>query len=112
MKPRRIDQPECGHWMLRLVKNGPLVPAAIMRVHTTRHPETDEPMERSPFLAAFIAGRPAAIDDVWLYRGQPITEAEYRFRVADLEWAVEHAPHEPIANPRRPVDLATMAPPF
>lgn len=109
---RRIDRPEPGFWMIRLVKGGPLVPAAIMRVQTTQDPETGEPMERSSFLAAFINGEPVDIDAVWLTRGTEITEAEYRFRVADAEWARRHAQFDPIANPRRRVDLAAIALPF
>lgn len=98
--------------MVVLVKGGPRVPAAIMRVHTTAHPETGEPMDRSPFLAAFIAGEPVALDDVWLKRGTEITAAEYHYQTATAIWAKAHAPHEPAARPREAVDPLTVQLPF
>lgn len=79
---RVIGQPQPGYWLVRLVRGGPPVPAAIMRVQTTSDPETGEAMERSPFLAAFIAGEPADLDAVWHRRGTPIDRAEYERRLA------------------------------
>lgn len=112
MAARQIDRPCEGHWLVRLVKGGPLVPARIARVQTTHDPVTGEPMDRSPHWHAEIAGEVVAVDDVWHRRGQPITEAEYRYRLADMAWAAEHAPTEPVARPRQRVDFATMPIPF
>lgn len=110
---RRMDRPQEGFWLVRQVKGGPRVPAAIMVVHTTQEPgEPGNLMERSPFVAAFVAGEPVAVDVVWLHRGESITEADYNFRVADIEWAKEHAPDEPQAQPRRRIDLMQATLPF
>lgn len=111
--PRHASQPEPGYWLVRLVKGGPRVPAAIRIVHTTREPgEESNRMDRSPFIAAFIAGDPVSIDDVWHRRGEPITEADYNFRVADVRWAQQHASDEPQTQPRKKIDLMQAKLPF
>jgi hypothetical protein len=111
--PRVIDRPEPGYWLVRLIKDGPWVPAAIVRVQTMHEPgEPDNLMERSPFLAAEIAGDTVAVDEVWQRRGQPITADEYVQRVAQIKWARQHAPHDPIANPRERIDPLTAPLPF
>lgn len=103
---RRIDQPQEGRWLVRLGRNRPLIPAAIMRVQTTSEPgESSNLMERSPFLAAFIGGEPVALYEVWEGKGTPITDDEYRFRVAEMAWAKRYAPSEPIARPKEAVSL-------
>lgn len=99
---RRLDQPEVGHWLVRLVKGGPLVPARIIRAHTTHDPLTGEPMDRSPHWHAEIAGKVVDIEAVWHRRGEPITEAEYDDRMKS-----------PSAAPTdRRVDHMTVALPF
>ena len=103
--------PQPGFWLVRLAKGGPQAPAAIVRVHTTAEPgNPSNAMERSPFLAAFIAGEPVDLDAVWLLRGEPITEAEYRFRVADIEHAKAWRPDDPRGKPREAVDWQTVLP--
>ncbi len=110
---RQIARPAPGFWLLRQVKGGPLVPAAIVVLRTTAEPdEPDNIMDRSPFIAAFIAGEPVGLDDVWFRRGEAITKREYEFRVADLRWAQQHAPDEPQAQPRKRIDLMTARMPF
>lgn len=112
-EPRILNQPKPGFWLMKLRKGAPEVPAAIMWVHTTHEPgNPDNLMERSPFLAAFIAGEPVSLNRVWESRGRPISETEYRYLLADLEWVRQYAPTDPKANPRQKVDLSTMAPPF
>jgi hypothetical protein len=108
---RAVSMPTEGHWLIRLVRNGPPVPACIRLVQTTVEPgEPTNHMERSPFLAAFINDEPVAIDRVWLVRGRPINEGEYRYRCAVTDWAIEHAPDTPEATPTKRVDLARIAP--
>lgn len=103
-EPRRIDRPECGHWLVRLRRGAPKVPAAILRLEVADEP--DNPREdHSSYLAAFIAGDPVSLDEVWHRRGEPISEAEYSWRVADLQWAKRYAPSEAIARPQEAVSL-------
>ena len=108
---RAVSMPAEGHWLIRLVRNGPPVPACIRLVQTTAEPgEPTNRMERSPFLAAFINEEPVDIDRVWLVRGHPIAAAEYRYRCAVTDWAIRHAPETPEATPTKRIDLARIAP--
>lgn len=108
-----LSAPECGYWLIKYGPKTPRVPASIVWLETTVEPGVpgnDMRGTRSRHLAAFIGGDPVPIDDVWLRRGIPITEEEYRFRLADLAWAKQHAPEEAIAQPRKRIDLATAPP--
>lgn len=110
---RPIDRPSPGHWLIRLVKGGPEVPARIYR-HATAHEPGDAAnvMERPAFLVAEIAGEPAELDDVWLRSGRAIDEAEYRFQIADHAHARAFRPRDAKAEPRRAIDLLAVALPF
>lgn len=80
---RRIDRPEPGYWLIRLVKGGPLVPACIVRELPTDPWFPDNEMDRGcPRLVAYIGGEPAPLDRVWHTRGEDITEDEYWDRLA------------------------------
>ena len=108
---RIIGQPEPGWWMVRLVRGGPEVPAAILRVEVADEPGNPR-QDRSSYLAAFIGGEPVALSDVWERKGRTITEAEYKFQLADARWAKAHAPHEPKADPTRQIELSALKPIF
>lgn len=114
--PRRIDRPEPGWWLVRLAgARSPVTPAAIVRravEHEPGNPDNDMRGTRSPALVGFIAGRECHPDDVWIRDAEPITESEYRYRVADLEWCRKNAPTEPLATPTRRTDWTTAPPPF
>lgn len=113
--PRQTLKPEVGRWLVRLGKNTPRVPAAIMWVETTAEPgepQNDMHGTRSPFLAAFIAGEPVGLDEVWLRRGEPISELEYRFQIADGIHAKAFRPGDPKAEPRKQIDLMQVPLPF
>lgn len=110
---RQIERAQEGHWRLRMTKGGPLVAACIKRVQTVCEPGNESnAMERSPFLAAFIDGESVAMERVWHYRGDPITEAEHDFMVAEAAWCRANAPEEPAAQPTRRVDLSRLPVPF
>lgn len=111
--PRIISAPQEGYWLIRLVKGGAEVPAAIIRHHTRYEPgNVLNAMERSSFLAAYIGGEEVPLDNVWLRRGRVIGRAEYEFRIAEGAWVKEHAPQEPAATPATPIDLLSVKPPF
>ncbi len=110
---RRIDAPEAGHWMVRLVKGGPEVPARIFVHHTTREPGNPENvMDRPGFIAAEISGEPAEVDSVGLRRGRPITPDQYEAALMDQKFARVFEPQSPAANPIRRIDLLKTALPF
>lgn len=110
---RRSYEAAPGYWMVRKAKGGADVPAAIIRHHTTFEPgEPDNAMDRSPFLAAYIAGEPVGIDEVWLWREREIEEWEYRHAIADLEWLRRYKPNDPKVKFRKPVDWQQIDMPF
>ena len=50
--------------------------------------------------------------EVWPWCcGAPIPEREFNFLARRREWAKEHAPDHPAANPREPIDLNKLPPP-
>jgi hypothetical protein len=113
VKSRRVDMPECGYWMIRLVKGGPEVPARIYAHATQYEPgNPDNVMERPSFLVAEISGEPAEVDSVWLRKGREITEREYNVALIDQRFARTFAPATPVANPTKRIDLLKTALPF
>lgn len=116
IEPRIINRPEPGFWLVRLAgARSPVTPAAIaLRAveHEPGAPDNVMTGTRSPTLVGFLAGRECHPDDVWIRDAEPITEAEYRFRLADLEWCRSHAPAEPIATPYQRTDWNSAPPPF
>lgn len=117
---RPMHQPKPGFYLLRTVKGGPLVPARIT-YEPTRDPETGEPLDRSWYWRAEIAGKQLAdpaidfleakVDQVW-WRGKPIGLAEFRYRMDSLAWARQHDEHAPEARPYEPIDLNSSPPVF
>jgi hypothetical protein len=109
---RELERPRPGYWLVRLVGDGPEVPAALIYEQTLHEPlEPENVMDRSPQLVAYLAGRVVSWREVWERRGRPISRAEYDFQLADLRWAQAHAPAEPKASPTRPIDLKVAPPP-
>lgn len=109
------EDPHPGFWLVRLVKGGPEVAACLRVIETVAepdNPENDMTGTRSPHLAAFVLDQPVPLERVWDWRGEPITEAEYRHQCASAEWARLFSPQEPIANPFRKVDLTRLPIPF
>jgi len=106
-----LNLPIPGHYTMRLVKKGPLVPVEIRDV-SDRCPETGELMEDQRFVAT-INGEEAPVERAWPWCSKaPITEAEYRFMVADARHAEAYRPEDPKASPRRAVDLLNAPIPF
>ena len=110
-EPEITATAQCGWFKRRLVRGGPWVPARIWLVQ-----EIDDAGEliAPELLQAECNGEYADPDDVWSYvAANPITEAEFKFLSATIEWSQTNAPHEPMANPRQAVDwLAVPIPTF
>lgn len=114
--------PQPGFFKLRLVRQGPWVPAIIWQPCPMIEPEpleaTSDPADwchptdpwRGPrWLRARIGDDEADPLEVWM-RGKRITAAEYHHRVALAAWATVWKPDEaPEANPRAKVDLTKQA---
>jgi hypothetical protein len=108
---RVIDRPAPGFWAVRLAGGAPEVGAAILLVHTTFEPaHPTNLMDRSPSLAAYINGFRVSLGDVWERKGRQISEDEYRFLIADRDWARRYAPRSAEANPHQKADLRALPP--
>ena len=101
------SHPEPGFWRFRLRKGAPEVVCCIREVE---EPEEDVWWEGNPCLAAYVLDEPAPMEKVWTWRGEPITEAEYRYQCALVAHCREHEPEDPMAKPHRAVDLTKLRP--
>jgi hypothetical protein len=101
------SHPRPGFWRIRLARGAPLVVCCIREV---AEPEEDVWWEGDACLAAYILEEPAAMERVWTWKREEITAAEYRFVCALVAHCREHEPNEPLANPRRRVDLTRLPP--
>ncbi len=119
---------DAAHFLLRVTRLGPLVPARIRLLDHAPQDPPENTLDRgrlSWVLCADVAGdeidpermldrlvsqddwRPAISPGHWRYP-QPISEPEYRFRVARRDWADRHQPTDPTLRPRQKIDPAQM----
>lgn len=110
----KTTDPHPGFYRTRLVRGGPWVPVAIDHGPSC-DPVTGEILDRpwlwrmrvgADELPAFPDPGAAGILDRWPYL-EPITEAEYRYLAACIDWAARHAPSAPEASPRQRIDHLT-----
>jgi hypothetical protein len=108
----RVDQPEAGHYQRRLVKGGPQV-GVIIYLACPMDPFYGHPLERSRHLLCKVNGEDADAMDQWTWvAGSRISEAEYRYLLADAAHAMEFRPTAPRANPQKKIDWLTVELPF
>ena len=116
-----------GYWLVRVRlgrrQYGPMTPAAIIRLHTRTEPgEADNPMDRSPFYAAFLAGEPI---DIWsiqfsahtagkhiIRTEREITRREYDRMMAEIAEARRQNRYLPMAVPFQAPSIRDMEIPF
>jgi hypothetical protein len=104
------EEPECGWFKRRLVKGGVFVPARIWLVSITDC-ETGE-LTQDEFLQCEVNGNYADVDQQWPWLcGNPISESEFNYMTALRQHCAWHAPDEPAANPRQPINWNTVKPP-
>ena len=105
---RRIDQPEPGYFLLRLVKGGPQVAACIRHDAGLWSAEIDGepcgPAHADPSQAD-------GVFRIW-HAGRPTTAEEFAYRLQLRSWAVANDPSHPAAQASRPVDLRVLPPLF
>lgn len=105
-----VDSPREGYYRTRMVRGGPFVPVHIW-YGPPHDPETGEIMDRSPRWNALRNGDPCDAAEVWNWCcAHPINETEYHYLLRLKEWAVQHAPNEPEANPVQTIDPRRAAP--
>lgn len=111
----RIDRPEEGHYLTKLVRGGIAVGVRFyydadgyMRVEVDGC--TGKPFRRDDGSVVELLYDPL---EVWTWCcGKPIPEREFNFLVRRREWAKQHAPDHPAANPHKPIDLNKLPPRF
>lgn len=103
------DDPQCGWYKRKLVKDGVYVPCRIWR----DEPEVDEngDLVSDEKLMCEVDGdrKDAAEQWQWLC-AHPISEAEFNYLTETRAWADRHAPADPYANPKKPVDWLNGVP--
>lgn len=110
-EPLRMNDPIPGHYLRRLVRNGPLVPVKIYYVDGDR--DDDGELMSDQLLCCEVAGDRADPFLQWLYcAGHATTEEDYNYRMAILRHVQEHEPDAPERTPTVAVDLSRMKPLF
>lgn len=98
------DEPVAGFYRMRLRSGGVYVGVRIWH-GLPLDPYTSDEMDRAPCWNAQINGEWASIMDVWpRCAGDPISAQEYAFLQSQRDWAVQHAPDSPVADPTKRVD--------
>lgn len=96
--------PECGWFKRKLVKGGVFVPARIWMFQDI-DPETGELLS-DELLQCELNGAYADPEDAWSWIcANPITEQEFRYLTARINFAACNEPHDPFATPTRPIDV-------
>ncbi|HUY05075.1 MAG TPA: hypothetical protein VMV33_17495 [Rhodocyclaceae bacterium] len=106
--PRRVDQPETGHFLLRLVRGGPFVAARIAYTDNLWRATIDGAEQDPPAPEWF---RAAGVERIWI-GGRRCTPAEYDYHLQLARWARTHSPDHPAAQPEKPIDLRRLPPVF
>jgi hypothetical protein len=112
--------PSIGMYAMRLVKGGPLVAVRIWYGHAIID---GEEQDRGYDFRCEIDGRtdriidgiraPLDISEAWPFCARrPIDLREYVFLLRRRDWALEHDPSHPVANPRQPIDVRNLKPAF
>lgn len=115
-----------GFWLVRFRlaarKWGPATPACIVWLHTRNEPtEPSNAMERSPFLAAFVAGLPASVWDIQASAHttgrisrveRRISRAEYEAQMTEITAARRVNRYLPAAVPFQAVAVEHLPIPF
>lgn len=104
------EEPECGWFQRRLVKDGPWVPARIW-MYQPVDPDTGDLVGDEVFQCEVNGRHADPYTEFFGLSGHPISEAHFNYLTAAIAWSAEYAPDEPRANPYRPVDWLKVPPP-
>lgn len=112
--------PFLAYYKIRLVRGGPWCPCKV-EFNYPSDPDTGELLDRAPRWMATVNG--TLIEDAFrviiligdqppIVKGEQINEDDYKHMLAVKDWAVQYAPNEPEATPRRKIDLGKIDPIF
>lgn len=105
------NDPQCGWYKRRLIKGGPFVPARIF-VKRFIDPETGDLLS-DEVLCCEVNGTARDPEEEWQWLWEcPISKAEFDYLTALAYHASYYEPDAPEANPRKPIDWATIKPPM
>lgn len=114
LPPLCSDVPVAGTYTTKLCKGG--IPVAV-RIYFGRPIINGARQHGDPQWCALVDGTSARkgelhdLDRVWPYCAKnPITLADYRFRLRRAAWARRYQPSHPAARPWEPIDLLAMPP--
>lgn len=97
------DEPQCGFFKRKLVKGGPFVPAKIWLDNIEQDAAGD--LIDQPELICEVNGRRGDAFEQWLFLcSNPISQAEFEYMRAQIRWAKEFSPQDPIATPGKRID--------
>lgn len=104
LEPVIDNTPQCGWYKRKLVKGGVFVPARIWMFQDI-DAETGELLS-DELLQCEVNGTYADPEDAWSWIcSNPITEQEFRYLSARIDFALRHEPDDPFAAPTKPIDL-------
>lgn len=105
----QIGNPKQGFYKRRLVRGGVDVAVRIYIEDGDRDWDTGELLSDQIIRCEVDGVLQEDVFEHWSHcADNPISEAEYRYLLADRAWARRYAPQSPEANPRRPVDFGSM----
>lgn len=112
-EPRIIDRPRPGYWLARVVRNGPLVPVAIVKRAVPHEPGREWNVmgeeTRSPTLVGMIGDEIVGPERIWHCSPErEIDATEFEFRRAELRWLERYRPDDPAGRPFEQVDPMTV----
>jgi hypothetical protein len=104
LEPVIDNTPQCGWYKRKLVKGGVFVPARIWMFQDI-DAETGELLS-DELLQCEVNGTYADPEDAWSWIcSNPITEQEFRYLSARIDFALRNEPDDPFAAPTQPIDL-------
>ncbi len=102
-RPPITEDPEEGFYKRRLVKGGPWVPVQIW-IEAERDESGD--LLSDEVVRCTVDGQLVDVHSHWTYcAGSPISESEFDYLARVSAHAKARNPREPLANPRRRIDL-------
>jgi hypothetical protein len=109
----RVDVPEEGYYLTRLVRGGPKVP---VRIWHGPPPDPDNPgqvLDRSWRWQCLVDNKEADPFEIWPYvAGRRIDRYEYEARLAGKAWDRLYDPGSPFLDPDRPINKLKARIPF
>ena len=105
-RPRPVDTPEPGYFLMRLVRGGPHVPAQIIQHADGQWQAVIDGEARGSHPDPAYA---VDVFRIW-HSGARTTSDEYHHRLRMKSWAQKNMPEHPAANPRKAITLTKLPP--